>query len=209
MIILSFLVAGKLTRAQTYDELVRQKKVQKKYLLEQILALKTYIEYAEQGYSIATKGLNTIKDIKNGDLNLHDNFFKSLSAVNPGVKKYSKVAAIIAMQISVTKNVHNTIRDCKKARQLTDTELNYLQKVFNSLLDDCAKNSDELINLITDGEQQMKDDERIKRIDKLYADMQDKQVFAQSFSHSAKGLSVQRRNESYDILIEKKLNGLK
>ena len=39
-----------------------------------------------------------------------------------------------------------------------------------------------LFGLITDGEQQMKDDERIKRIDKLYADMQDKQMFVQVFS---------------------------
>ena len=55
----------------------------------------------------------------------------------------------------------------------------------------------------------MKDDERIKRIDKLYADMQDKQIFVQSFSNSAKQLSLQRLKESYDIEISKKLNGLK
>src|SRR5438046_10687304 len=113
IIILSFLVAGQLCRAQTYDEWVRQKETQRKYLIEQIVAFKTYIDYAWQGYSIAKKGLNTIKDIKNGDLNLHDNFFKSLSAVNPRVKKYSKVAAIIAMQISIAKVVHNNVRDCR------------------------------------------------------------------------------------------------
>ncbi|MDB5198730.1 MAG: hypothetical protein JWO92_693 [Chitinophagaceae bacterium] len=209
IIILSFLIAGKLSQAQTYDEWVLQKKTQKKYLLEQILALKTYTGYAEKGYSIATKGLSTIKDIKNGDFNLHNNFFNSLSCVNPQVKKYSKVAAIIAMKIFITKHVHNTIKDCRNAKQLTNTELDYLQKLFNNLLDDCAKNLDELIALITDGEQQMKDDERIKRINKLYADMQDKQVFAQSFGNAAKGLSVQRRIDRYDIEIEKKLNGLK
>lgn len=209
IIILSFLFAGNLSHAQTYDEWVRQKKTQKKYLLEQILALKTYIGYVEKGYTIANKGLNTIKDIKNGDFNLHDNFFKSLSSVNPQVKKYSKVAAIIALQVSLTKHVRNTVRSCRKAKQLTDMELDYLQKVFNSLLDDCSKNLDELIALITDGEHQMKDDERIKRIDKLYDDMHDKQTFAQSFSNSAKSLSVQRRNEQYDIQIEKKLNGLR
>ncbi|HUQ67578.1 MAG TPA: hypothetical protein VM101_15555 [Flavitalea sp.] len=209
IIILSLLVAGKLTRAQTYDEWVRQKETQKKYLIEQILAFKTYIGNVQQGYSIANKGLNTIKDIKNGDFNLHDNFFKSLNTVNPQVKKYSKIAAIIAMQISIAKHVHNTIRDCRKTKQLTNTELDYLQKVFNNVLDECAKNLNNLIALITDGEQQMKDDERIKQIDKLYIDMQEKQVFVQSFSNSAKKLSVQRRNDRYDIQIEKKLNGLK
>ena len=189
---------------QTYDEWVRQKETQKKYLLEQIAALKTYIGYAEQGYSIANKGLSIIKDIKNGDFNLHDDFFKSLSVVNPEIKKYSKVAAIMAMQISIAKVVRNT-----KFKELTNTELNYLHQVFNNVLDECAKNLDELFGLITDGEQQMKDDERIKRIDKLYLDMQDKQSFVQSFSNSAKRLSIQRRNEGYDIQISKQLNGLK
>ncbi|HEY8690413.1 MAG TPA: hypothetical protein VIM07_14350 [Chitinophagaceae bacterium] len=208
LMILVFFVNNK-SYAQTYEEWFQQTKTQKKYLLQQIAALKVYIGYAEKGYSIATKGLHTIQDIKHGDFNLHNNFFNSLSAVNPTVKKYSKVASIILMQISIAKQVHTTIKDCRNGKQLTDTELKYLQHVFDNLLDDCVKNLDELIALITDGETQMKDDERIKRIDKLYADMQDKQVFTQSFSHTAKGLSVQRRNDAYDIEIEKKLNGLK
>jgi hypothetical protein len=209
LVILLFVVVGKQGHTQTYDEMFRQKKTQKKYLLEQIAALQTYIGYAQKGYSIATKGLNAIQDIKHGDFNLHKSFFNSLTSVNPEVKKYSKVAGIIAMQVSIAKHVHNTIKDCKKAKQLTDTELEYLQQVFNNLLDDCTQNLDELLSVITDGEQQMKDDERIKRIDNLYADMQDKQVFVQSFSRSAKELSVQRRNDTYDIQIERKLNGLK
>ena len=54
----------------------------------------------------------------------------------------------------------------------------------------------------------MKDDERIKGIDKLYADMQDKQQFIRSFCNSATGLSIQRNNEANDIIISKKLNDL-
>ena len=208
LLILLLCVCSLKSLAQTYDEWFSQKKTQKKYLLQQIAALQMYIGYAEKGYSIASKGLNTIRDIKHGDFNLHSTFFNSLSAVNPTVKNYVKVADIIATQISIAKQVRSTIKQCTNGKQLTAAELNYLQQVFNNLLDDCAKNLDELFGIITNDEQQMKDDERIKRIDKLYDDMQDKQVFVQSFSHSAKGLSVQRRNDQYDITIEKKLNGL-
>jgi cysteinyl-tRNA synthetase len=178
---------------------------QKKYLLQQIAALQMYVGYVEKGYSIASKGLNTIRDIKHGDFNLHSDFFNSLSAVNPTVKKYSKVASIIVLQISIAKQVRSTVKQCKK---LTPAEINYLQQVFNNVLNDCAKNLDELVELITNGEEQMKDDERIKRIDKLYDEMQDKNVFVQSFSHSAKWLVIQRRNDQYDVTIERKLNGL-
>src|SRR5437870_5513652 len=102
IIIFLFAIVNQCT-AQTYDEWVRQKETQRKYLIEQIVAFKTYLGYAVEGYSTAKLGLNTIKDIKNGDFNLHDNYFKSLSVVNPQIKKYSKVAAIISMQISISK----------------------------------------------------------------------------------------------------------
>ncbi len=195
-------------QGQTYDEWFSQKKTQKKYLLEQIAALQTYIGYAEKGYSIVTGGLNTIKDIKHGDFNLHNNFFNSLSSVNPAIKKYSKVASIIAMQISIAKQVSGTIKSCKKSNLLLNSELKYLGAVFNNLLNECAKSLDELFVVITNNETQMKDDERIQRIDKLYDDMKDKQIFTTSFSHSATGLSIQRMNDQNDIIISKKLNGL-
>ncbi len=194
--------------SQTYDEWFRQKKTAKKYLLEQIAALRTYTGYAAKGYSLVKSGLNTIKDIKNGDFNLHNNFFNSLSAVNPAVKKYTRIAAIIVMQISIGKQITSTIKSCKKSTMLMGSELSYLIKVFNNLLDECGKNLDELIMLITDEDSKMKDDERLRRVDLLYEDMKDKQMFVTSFSHSAKGLLVQRMNDRNDIIISKKLNGL-
>ena len=208
VLIIIILLSGSFCHAQTYDEWFRQKKTAKKYLLDQVAALQTYIGYAEKGYSIITGGLNTIKDIKHGDFNLHNNYFSSLSSVNPALKKYSKVAAIIAMQISIAKQISGTIKTCKKSNMILSSELNYLQKVFNNLLDECIKNLDELFVLLTNNETQMKDDERIQRIDKLYEDMKDKQMFTTSFSHSVKGLSIQRLNDQNDIIISKKLHGL-
>ena len=64
--------------AQTSSEWFRQKATQKKYLLQQIAALQVYSGYLSKGYSIAKNGLNTIKNIKNGDLLQHSNYFTSL-----------------------------------------------------------------------------------------------------------------------------------
>ncbi len=114
LIILVFSIGIKQSQAQTYDEWFRQNKTQKKYLFQQISALQQYIGYAQKGYSIATKGLNAIQNIKHGDFNLHNNFFNSLSAVNPGISKYSKVSALIVLQISIAKNAHTTIKNCRK-----------------------------------------------------------------------------------------------
>ena len=119
------------------------------------------------------------------------------------------MADIIAMQISIAKQSGNAIKSFRNNHHFTPTEFNYLQGVFNTLLSACAKNLDELLCLITNGNIQMKDDERIKAIDKLYVDMQDKQQFVRALSNNAAGLSIQRSNEENDIIISKKLNGLK
>ncbi len=195
--------------AQTWAEWFRQKATQKKYLLQQIAALQVYSGYLSKGYSIAKNGLNTIKSIKNGDLLQHSNYFTSLITVNPKIKRYAKVADIIALQITIAKQSGNAIKSFRNNHHFTLTEIDYLQSVYSKLLSDCAKNLDELLTLITNGNLQMKDDERIKAIDKIYLDMQDKQQFVRAFSNNTAGLSIQRSNEENDIIISKKLNGLK
>lgn len=195
--------------AQTFDEWFRQKATQKKYLLQQIAALQVYIGYVSKGYSIAKTGLNTIQDIKHGDLNLHKGYFTSLVTVNSKIKRYAKVAEILALEINIAKQAAKTVKTCKNSNQLTTAELEYLQKVFNTLLDDCAKCLDALFNIITNGQLSMKDDERIAAIDKLYDGMADKQIFIRSFSNTSRGLCLQRENDQRDIMISKKLNELK
>lgn len=201
------LCAGNLS-AQTWSEWFRQNSTQRKYLLQQIAALKVYTGYLSKGYTIAKNGLSAIKGFKNGDLLQHTNYFTSLVTVNPKVKRYTRVAEIIALQISIAKQSASAIKNFKRNPNFTQTEISYLRQVLNSLLSDCAKNLNELFDLITNGNLQMKDDERIRAIDKLYVNMQDKQQFTRSFYNSATGLSIQRSNEANDIIISKKLNGL-
>ncbi len=195
--------------AQTWDELFAQKKTQKKYLAQQIVALQVYAGYLQKGYAIARDGIYTVQSIRKGDFNLHSIFFSSLGIVNPNVRHYAKVAAIIAMQIGIAKKISTAIKQVKNSGQLTLEETRYLQSVFNRLLDDCLNSLNELSDVINNGRTQMKDDERIKRIDAIYTGMQDKQVFVQSFSRSATGLTIERINEEMDVIISRKLNGVK
>jgi len=209
LLIISIVVlCGENLSAQTWAEWFRQKATQKKYLLQQIAALQVYSGYLSNGYSIAKSGLNTIKSIKNGDLLKHIDYFTSLVTVNPKIKRYAKVADIISLQISIAKQSGNAIKSFRNNHHFTSTEITYLQGVYNKLLLDCAQNLDELLMLITNGNLQMKDDERIKAIDKIYLDMQDKQQFVRAFTNNTAGLSIQRSNEENDIIISKKLNGL-
>lgn len=191
--------------AQTHDEWFHQKKTRIQYMLQQIAANKLYIEYLQKGYTIAQKGLQTIDDIKHGDFNLHHDYFNSLKRVNTKIENLAKVAAIISFQFQIIKEAKSAVQHIKGCNQFTSTEIVYLQNVFDRLLDECAKDISSLLDIITSGEVEMTDDERMKRIDVIYVDMQDKLSFSKSFSNEALLLAMQRIQEQTDINVSKRL----
>jgi hypothetical protein len=193
-------------KAQTAEEWYQQKETQKKYLLLQIAALKVYLDYAEKGYAIANRGLQGIRSIKEGDFSLHNEFFNSLRQVNPDIKNWNRVADIIALQLKIVKQTKEVLAAIKESNQLIPEEMDYCRKVFDNLLTECLKNIDELIRVTASGELEMKDDERIKRIENLYLDMQDKFSFSSSFGEEIKLLSYQRLNEKREIEISRALS---
>jgi len=195
--------------SQTLAEWTQQKRTQKKYLLQQIAALQIYLNYAKKGYEIASKGINTVRNIKKGDFNLHEEFFSSLKDVNPKIRRYIKVADIIAYQVRIINQTKQTIQGIREAKQFTSEELDYCKKVFDNLLEECIKNIEELFMVITSNIFEMKDDERLKRVNKLYFDMLDKYSFCTSFSEEIGLLSVQRLGEQIEINRSKLINGLK
>ena len=209
LILLLFAILSSGTKAQTFAEWFRQKATQKKYLLQQIAALQVYIGYVQKGYSIAKEGLNAISDIKNGEFNLHKDYFNSLKAVNPKIKNYSKVADIIALQVNIVKTYKEAVKQVRQSGAFNADEISYVNGVFERLLDDCTKTIDALIAVTTSGELEMKDDERLKRIDALYSDMQDKYTFVQAFAGEAKLLAASRIREQTDIKTMRILNGIK
>jgi hypothetical protein len=195
--------------AQTASEWFSQQSTQKKYLLQQIAALQVYISYAKKGYNIVSGGLNTIRDIKKGDLNIHNTFFNSLKAVNPKIARYQKVADIISYQLRIIKQAKQTIAYIRESNQFTPEEIEYNKKVFDFLLQECIESINQLVSIITPGELEMRDNERLIRIDKLYADMQDKYTFCSVTSEDMALLAAQRMGEYVEIQKSKIINGIK
>ena len=197
------------TQAQTFSEWFRQKKTQKKYLVQQIAALQVYISYAQKGYSIAREGLNTIGDFKRGEFNLHTGYFNSLKSVNPKIKQYAKVADIMAMQVTIIQNYNRTCRQMRESGAFNGEELDYIKRVLGRLLDDCENTLDELITVTSDGNLEMKDDERLKQIDILYKDMMDKYTFSQSFHNETIVMAALRIKENNDVQTSRALYNIK
>jgi hypothetical protein len=207
LLLLALIVATQVIHAQTFDEWFKQKKTQIEYLLKQIAALKTYTDYLEKGYHIVQQGSQVISDIKHGDFDLHNNYFNSLKSINPAIKNYSRIAVIISDQAAIIKTFKKLLSGSQSSNQFTSSELNYINGVYLSMANECGKVIEELLSLITSGDYEMKDDERIRRIDDIYYDMQDKYSFAQSFSKQTSLLAVQRFMEQTEVNRSRKLFG--
>lgn len=196
-------------QAQTFEEWFQQKKTQKKYLVQQIAALQVYIGYAKKGYKIAQEGLTTIGGFTRGELNLHTDFFNSLSMVHPEIRQSPKARAIVSLQRQIVREYNRTYPALRKSKSFTDDEMDYMEGVYRRLLEDCDRNLNELKDLVTDDKLQMKDDERLERIERLYLDMQDKYTFEKSFGNEALVLATARKREQKHIQTGRALHGIK
>lgn len=200
-IILSIVLCLAKADAQTpkFKEWFKQKKTQREYLAKQIALLQVYLGYLKKGYDIASKGLNTIENIKNGDFNLHRDFFGSLKNVNPHIANSAKVADIIAFQVYIIQNIRRVNTFCKNNKQFTPDEIYYVTKVYRNMLYLSDVNISELLSIIRANETEMKDDERLKRINKLYDDILDKHAFVKSFDGDVRMIAREREREKRAI----------
>ena len=188
-------------QAQTpnWNEWFRQKKTQRKYLIQQIAALKVYLEYLKKGYKIVDKGLTTIGDIKDGTFKMDKDYFNSLKQVSPVVKNSPKLKEVLAYQHSIRKDLYKLVLDSRKDANLSPDEVQYIEDVYQNMLKECEASIDELMVITTSGEAEMKDDERLLRLDKVHDDMQDKYAFTQDFISSTRLLSLERAKEKNQI----------
>lgn len=194
-----FCLSASTIQAQTWNEWFKQKKTQKKYLVKQIALLHLYLGYLKKGYDIANKGLTTIHNIKNGDFNLHRDFFGSLKNVNPHIANSAKVADIIAFQVYIIRDIRNVNNFCKNNEHFTAEEIRYVAAVYSNMLFLTDASISELLMIIRSNQTEMKDDERLMRIDKLYDDMLDKHAFVQSFDNDVRLIAKEREQEQRSI----------
>ena len=208
-LIITLLLCMQLLHAQTWSEWFRQNSTQKKYLLQQIAALRVYSGYLGKGYLVARNGLSVIQQLRQGEVNLHDTHFKSLVALNPIVKKYVAIAGIISLQKDILIECKQAIDQFRNSHQFTVTEINYLKVVIDKLVAACVSELHTLSALMKIGHLQLTDDERLAAIDRVHASMQGNLIFIRSFTGNYKELAIQRGKEMIVIIISKKINAIK
>lgn len=177
--------------------------------VEKLAQLKLMLSHMKTGYQILEKGYTSIKNISQGNFNLHRDFLDGLLQVSPAVKQYSKVADIIRVQLKLVKESKAALAEFRGSKQFTITEIEYLGNVYANLLKECLKTLDELAMVVTAGKLRMSDDERLQAIDKIYDEVMEQYTFLNEFNNGTAILSLQREKEKMDIDLMRKVHGLK
>lgn len=208
IIVVGCLCLVTMLQAQTWDEWFRQGRTARKYLKEQVVALKVHLDVVKKGYRIAREGLGTIRDIKNGDFDLHRGYFSSLSRVNPAIKNGSIGAAILSYGTQLLKDIPAALTQISSTSYLSRGEKAYIQSLLTQLLDNIISSHTELGDLTTAGTLTMRDDERIGRMERLYHSVLEDYKFFQTFKQQTAALIRQRAAEKRTLEQLHKLHGL-
>ena len=172
---------------------------------EKLLQLEKILDNMYKGYTILTKGYNAVRDIAEGNFNLHQVFLDALFAVSPAVRKYKRIPAIIQYQQYLVTEYKRAFRRFKDDPNLTVREIKYLEQVYDGLFKQSLRNLDELLMIITANKLRMSDDERLQAIDRIYLDMENKLVFLKVFNSSTQMLAMQRARDNHDVETLQKL----
>jgi DNA repair ATPase RecN len=176
--------------------------------IEKLSQLKQILADLYTGYEILTKGYNTIRDLAEGNFNIHQLFLDGLLSVSPTVKKYKRIVDIVSGQQTLIREYQSALSHFKGLHVFSPEELSYVGTVYQNLADGSLRNLDELLMVITDSQLRMNDAERLTAIDRIYEDLQNKLDFLRSFNNSTALLATQKQKELDENQLLKKLYGI-
>jgi hypothetical protein len=190
--------------AQTFAEWWSQKKTQIKYLNQQIAALAVYGSYVKQGYAISQNGLSSISGWAKGEFELHTSRYSALRQVNPEIRDDGRAAAVVSDLAAIVARFSAV----EHIRGLTMDDRKYVGTVRVKVLTECDAEASELALVMTSGEAEMTDDERIARLAKIYERVKGLLSFAMDFCSRVKALVMQRAQGERDLETMRRLYGM-
>lgn len=177
--------------------------------VQKLAQLKNILADLKNGYQILEGGYSTIKNISEGNFNLHETFLNSLLEVSPTVKNYKRIADIISAQLKIVKEYKIAFRQFQNSNLFNEDELDYISNVYANLFNKSVKNLDALATIITSGTLRMSDDERLTSIDAIWKTVSDQLGFLRHFNSGTKVLALQRAKEQNDVSTERSLFRIK
>jgi hypothetical protein len=175
---------------------------------QKLAGLKSILQQMYQGYEVLTKGYNAVKDVSQGNFNLHAAFLDGLMVVSPAVRKYPRVSDIINDQANLVSEYKAAATVFRRDQHFSPDEISYMLDVYNHLISGSLKNLDDLAMIMTDSKLRMNDAERLTVIDRIFTDSHSQLSFLRRFNDQAYKTALQRSMDANDRHTLKTLYGI-
>ena len=167
--------------------------------IEKLAQLKSILTNLYKDYEVLETGYTTIKNISEGNFNLHKVFLDGLLAVSPTVQKYVRIVDIIEDQGRIVSEYKSAYNLFKQDKHFNPDELVYMSTVYNHLIDLSSKNLENLLNVTTANKLRMSDAERLHSIDGIYGETKEELVFLRNFNDDTRMVAIKRARELNDL----------
>ncbi|MDP4256400.1 MAG: TerB family tellurite resistance protein, partial [Bacteroidota bacterium] len=118
-------------RAQSIGQLITQLS----YDIQKLKELKKILQEMYQSYEIIDKGYTDIRNIVEGNFDLHKAFLDALLAISPTVAGYTRIGEIINTEITLVKEYQAGIGRFRADGHFSAAELDYMSSLYGVLLD--------------------------------------------------------------------------
>jgi hypothetical protein len=167
--------------------------------IEKLLQFRKILSDMKEGYEVLAQGYEMVRNISEGNFNLHKVFLDGLLEVSPAVRQYERIAQLISLQAQLVKEYKAAYERFQRSNLFSADELQYLQRVYAQLFNTSLQQLGDLATIVTAGTLRMSDEERLASIDRLYGEMEEQLIFLRRFNHSTSVLLLQRTKENNDV----------
>jgi len=152
--------------------------------------------------------LDEISDWTERQKTLYKDYFEELAKVKSIISYYQRIREISQKQLRLVEEYQRAWNLFKQDKYFTAEELGYMAKVYSGIMDESAKNIDQISLVIKSFTTTMSDAKRLEIINAAADDVDANYYDLTRFNKQNMMLSLQRAKENIDVDVVKKLYGL-
>ena len=158
--------------------------------------------------SMSKLKLDEISDWVEKQRTMYKDYYEELSKVKVIISYYHRIRDISQRQIQLVEAYHKAWNLFRQDKHFTADELNYMRKVYAGILEESAKNIDQIFLVINSFQTQMSDAKRLEIINAAADQVEANYYDLTRFNQQNIILSLQRAKAYNDVDVIKKLYGL-
>ncbi len=139
---------------------------------------------------------------------LYKEYYEELWKVRNAIATIQRIKQIVERQVKLVDEYTRTWELIKQDKHFTKSELEYMYGVYNGILEESARNLDQILLVINSFKTQMTDAKRLEIIEKAGSEIERNYYDLKQFNTENIQLSISRAKDEHEIESVKRLYGL-